>query len=109
MPDAWQDPSLPADRRAADLLARMTLEEKLAQLASAWPGSDAGDGEDVAPLQHAVNETVDLDAQIPYGLGQLTRPFGTAPVDPADGAAALACLQARIAAANRFAIPAVAH
>ncbi|MFE2427252.1 glycoside hydrolase family 3 N-terminal domain-containing protein [Streptomyces sp. NPDC059373] len=106
----WQDPTLPAVVRAADLLALMTLEEKLAQLYAVWPGSETSDaGEDVAPLQHEVSEQVDLDALLPYGLGQLTRSFGTAPIDPARGAAELARTQARIAAANRFGIPAVAH
>ncbi|MBO0517916.1 glycosyl hydrolase, partial [Streptomyces beijiangensis] len=76
----WQDPALPAPVRAADLLSRMTPQEKTAQLYSVWPGSTA-DGEDVAPLQHEVSEEVDLDALLPYGLGQLTRPFGTAPVE----------------------------
>ncbi|MDX6347359.1 MAG: beta-xylosidase [Streptomyces sp.] len=106
----WQDPTLPAGIRAADLLALMTLEEKLAQLYAVWPGSETSDaGEDVAPLQHEVSEHIDLDTLLPYGLGQLTRPFGTAPVEPATGAAELARTQARIAAANRFGIPAVAH
>ncbi|MES4901769.1 MULTISPECIES: glycoside hydrolase family 3 N-terminal domain-containing protein [unclassified Streptomyces] len=109
MPHPWQDTSLPAEDRAADLLSRMTLEEKLAQLAGVWPGSESTEGEDVAPLQHEVNEEVDLDALLPHGLGQLTRPFGTAPVDPGEGAAALARTQARVAAGNRFGIPAVAH
>jgi beta-xylosidase len=106
----WQDPTLPAGIRAADLLVLMTLEEKLAQLYAVWPGSETSDaGEDVAPLQHEVSEHIDLDTLLPYGLGQLTRPFGTAPVEPATGAAELARTQARIAAANRFGIPAVAH
>ena len=46
---------------------------------------------------------------LPQGLGQLTRPFGTAPVDPALGALSLLRTQRRIAAGNRFGIPAVAH
>ncbi|GAA2441141.1 beta-glucosidase family protein [Streptomyces macrosporus] len=104
----WQDTSRPVEERAADLLSRMTLEEKLAQLSSVWPGSEA-DGEDVAPLQHEVSEKVDLDALLPHGLGQLTRPFGTAPVEPAEGARALADFQTKVAAANRFGIPAIAH
>ena len=33
---AYRDPSLPVDERVADLLARMTIDEKLAQLGSAW-------------------------------------------------------------------------
>lgn len=105
----WQDTTLPASERAADLLARMTAREKLAQLHSVWPGSDAQESGDVAPLQHEVAEHVDLEALLPHGLGQLTRPFGTAPVEPAEGAARLAALQERVRAANRFGLPAVAH
>ncbi len=56
-----------------------------------------------------MEDPVDLDALLPTGLGQLTRPFGTVPVDPALGALSLARTQARIAASNRFRIPALAH
>ncbi|WP_175410860.1 glycoside hydrolase family 3 N-terminal domain-containing protein [Streptomyces sp. TRM64462] len=109
MAHPWQDTTLPARDRAAALLARMTLDEKIAQLHSVWPGSTADGGDDVAPLQHELSDDIDLDALLPYGLGQLTRPFGTAPVEPAEGAAHLAALQKRVAAANRFGVPAVAH
>jgi beta-xylosidase len=51
----------------------------------------------------------DWDELITHGLGQLTRPFGTAPVDPALGAQALARAQRRIVEAGRFGIPALAH
>ncbi|WP_329365296.1 glycoside hydrolase family 3 N-terminal domain-containing protein [Streptomyces sp. NBC_01483] len=109
MTDPWQDPALPAGVRAADLLARMTTEEKVAQLYSVWPGSNQTPGGDMAPLQHALSEDIDLARLLPHGLGQLTRPFGTAPVDPAEGAARLASLQERIRSANRFRLPALAH
>ncbi|MFD8217165.1 glycoside hydrolase family 3 N-terminal domain-containing protein [Streptomyces sp. NPDC059697] len=109
MTDPWQDPALPAGVRAADLLARMTTEEKVAQLYSVWPGSNQTPGGDMAPLQHALSEDIDLTRLLPHGLGQLTRPFGTAPVDPAEGAARLAALQERIRSANRFRLPALAH
>ncbi|WP_409056768.1 beta-glucosidase [Streptomyces sp. SYP-A7185] len=106
----WQDITLPAAERAADLLARMTAREKIAQLYGVWPGSDAQEQTgDVAPLQHEVAEHVDLEALLPHGLGQLTRPFGTAPVEPAEGAARLAAFQERVRAANRFGLPALAH
>lgn len=107
----WRDPALPADARVADLLARMTLEEKAAQLYGVWVGA-ATDGDGVAPLQRemtAVPFDHEWDELITRGLGQLTRSFGTAPVDPALGAQALARAQRRIAAAGRFGIPAVAH
>ncbi|WP_330306753.1 MULTISPECIES: glycoside hydrolase family 3 N-terminal domain-containing protein [unclassified Streptomyces] len=105
----WQDPALPAGVRAADLLARMTLQEKIAQLYSVWPGSNETPGGDMAPLQHALSEDIDLTELLPHGLGQLTRPFGTAPVAPAEGTARLASLQERVRSANRFGLPAVAH
>ena len=43
------------------------------------------------------------------GLGQLTRVFGSRPLEPGRGAAELARLQAQIIAASRFGIPAIAH
>ena len=107
----WQDTALPARIRAAALLSQMTLEEKLAQLVGIWPGSDnSAADEDVAPMQHELN-SVQQDPQslLPHGLGHLTRPFGTAPVDPTEGARTLADDQRRIAQANRFGIPAIAH
>ncbi|MFC1401059.1 MULTISPECIES: glycoside hydrolase family 3 N-terminal domain-containing protein [Streptacidiphilus] len=105
----WRDPSLPAGTRVSDLMARMTLEEKVAQLYGVWVGADA-EGGGVAPHMHDnLADPVDLDKLISTGLGQLTRPFGTAPVDPALGARSLARAQQRIADANRFGIPAVAH
>ncbi|MFJ9716685.1 glycoside hydrolase family 3 N-terminal domain-containing protein [Streptomyces sp. NPDC101213] len=110
----WRDPDLPAAVRVDDLLSRMTLEEKTAQLYGVWVGA-ATDGDGVAPHQHDMTADSPVDSAggwdelITRGLGQLTRPFGTAPVDPALGARALAGAQRRIAAASRFGIPAVAH
>jgi beta-xylosidase len=104
----WRDPALPAAARVDDLLARMTLEEKTAQLYGVWVGA-ATDGDGVAPLQREMTSDYDWDELITRGLGQLTRSFGTAPVDPELGAQALARAQRRIAAAGRFGIPAVAH
>ncbi|GKQ34328.1 glycoside hydrolase family 3 N-terminal domain-containing protein [Streptomyces sp. A012304] len=104
----WRDPALPAAARVDDLLARMTLEEKTAQLYGVWVGADT-DGDGVAPHQHDMTTDYDWDELITRGLGQLTRSFGTAPVDPALGKRALARAQRRIAEASRFGIPAVAH
>ncbi|MBK6017778.1 glycoside hydrolase family 3 N-terminal domain-containing protein, partial [Streptomyces sp. MBT53] len=104
----WRDPALPAAARVDDLLARMTLEEKSAQLYGVWVGADT-DGDGVAPLQREMTSDYDWEELITHGLGQLTRSFGTAPVDPELGAQALARAQRRIAAAGRFGIPAVAH
>ena len=108
--EAWQDPACPVEERVADLLGRMTLEEKLAQLGSVWMGA-SGDGGEVAPMQDQFfeHDSPPLDELIKNGMGQLTRVFGTRPVAPAAGMRALAGLQARVVAASRFGIPAVAH
>jgi beta-xylosidase len=108
--EAWRDPARPAGERVADLLGRMTLEEKIAQLGSIWMGA-SGDGDGVAPMQDQFfsYEQPPFDELIKNGLGQLTRVFGTRPVETAAGMGALASLQARVAAASRLGIPAVAH
>ncbi|MFD7389510.1 glycoside hydrolase family 3 N-terminal domain-containing protein [Streptomyces sp. NPDC059852] len=104
----WNDPTATVAARVDALVDAMTLEEKTAQLYGVWVGA-SDEGGEVAPHQHEMEEPVDLDALLPTGLGQLTRPFGTVPVDPALGALSLARTQARIAASNRFGIPALAH
>jgi len=108
--ESWRDPGCAVEERVADLLGRMTLEEKVAQLGSVWMGA-TGDGGDVAPMQDLFfsHDRPPLDELIKCGMGQLTRVFGTRPVAPAEGMRALAGLQARIMAASRFGIPAVAH
>jgi len=107
--EPWRDPSRPAAERVADLLGRMTLAEKLAQLGSVWIGA-SGDGDGVAPMQHEFSaELPPVEDLLRDGMGQLTRVFGSRPVAPAAGVLALAGLQQRIVAASRFGIPAMAH
>lgn len=105
----WRDPTAPVADRVAALIAAMTRSEKVSQLYGIWVGADSAGG-DVAPHQHDLSqEPVDFAEIIQDGLGQLTRPFGTAPVDPATGAASLAHSQRQIMARNRFGIPALVH
>ncbi|MCI2957521.1 glycoside hydrolase family 3 C-terminal domain-containing protein [Agromyces atrinae] len=106
--EPWRDPALPLGERVETLLAALTVEEKIAQLYGVWVGASA-DGGDVAPHQHDMSVDIDLDALLPRGLGQITRSFGTAPVDPAVGALSLASMQRRIASSSRLGIPAIAH
>ncbi|TDU03394.1 beta-glucosidase [Streptomyces sp. 846.5] len=104
----WSDPALPVDERVASLLAAMTLEEKLAQLGSVWPGVDSVIG-DVAPMQGVLAQDVDFEAATAEGIGHLTRPFGTKPVEPGVGAAQLADRQWDLVRRTRLGIPALAH
>jgi beta-glucosidase len=104
----WRDPLLSPAARADALIPLMTLEEKVAQLVGVWVGADpSGDG--VAPHQSDLVDGAPWSTVIRHGLGQLTRPFGTAPVDPVVGARSLATSQAEIVAASRFGIPAQVH
>ena len=107
--EPWRDPARSVDERVADLVGRMTLREKLGQLYGVWLGQSTSD-EQVAPFQHElVDDDLDWPELIKNGLGQLTRPFGSAPVDPAEGAERLVRLQREVMAAGRFGIPAVVH
>ncbi|ONI85124.1 glycosyl hydrolase [Saccharothrix sp. ALI-22-I] len=106
---AWQDVGLPVAERVEALVAAMTLDEKLAQLVGVWVGADPS-GAGVAPHQNDMTGDPVIWADvIASGLGQLTRPFGTKPVDPVAGARSLAASQQQVAAANRFGIPALVH
>ncbi|MGN9912148.1 glycoside hydrolase family 3 N-terminal domain-containing protein [Phytohabitans sp. LJ34] len=104
----WRDAKLSPAERAGALLPHMTLEEKIAQLVGVWVGADA-DGGGVAPHQADMTGDAPWSEMIRHGLGQLTRPFGTAPVDPVLGARSLAVSQAEIVANSRFGIPAQVH
>ncbi|GAA1763511.1 glycoside hydrolase family 3 N-terminal domain-containing protein [Luedemannella helvata] len=105
----WRDHTRPAAERVADLLGRMTLAEKIAQLYSVWVGVRA-DGDAVVPHQHELApSSYEWPDVIRDGLGQFTRPFGTAPTDPLEGARALERLQADVTTNSRHGIPAVVH
>lgn len=104
MTDLTTRPSTDVDA----LIAGMTLEQKVAQLYGVWVGANA-DGGDVAPNQHELTGDIDMDAIVPDGLGQVTRAFGTVPVDPALGALSLLRIQQRLLAESSTGIPAVAH
>jgi beta-glucosidase len=64
----YKDASQPVDRRVEDLLARMTLEEKTAQLITIWEHKDKIQTDDGAfsPAEASQN--------FPQGLGQIARP-----------------------------------
>lgn len=104
----WRDTRLSPAERAAALIPLMTLEEKVAQLAGVWAGAEAS-GEGVVPHRADSANGKPWSTVIRHGLGQLTRPFGTGPVDPAAGARSLAAAQAQIVASSRFGIPAQVH
>ena len=98
-----------ASPRVADLLSRMTLEEKAAQLVGYW--LDQG-GEVVAPMQNEMGRAgagdvlADVTAD---GIGHYTRVYGTRPVDAVERAAWLWDEQRRLKRDTRLGIPALVH
>ena len=78
MKDApYWDARLPVEQRVADLMARMTLEEKVAQLLTIWDSKEEiqGDGDVFDPAK--------ASAKFPNGIGQIARPSDRqGPVSP---------------------------
>jgi beta-glucosidase len=94
------------DARVLELLGRMTVQEKLAQIVGFW---EKEDGEVVAPLQGEFHGTSDLDEFSRHGLGHLTRPYGTRPVEPRERASWLWAFQRGLIKRTRLGIPAIVH
>lgn len=109
-PPAGPHPATAVERLSVEELVRqMTLEEKLAQLVGVWVNAST-EGNSVAPLQNEmVGDARSWEDVISAGLGQITRMYGTVPLEPLEGARRLAAAQEQIMAASRFRIPAQVH
>ena len=103
----YKNPRLPVERRVADLLSRMTLEEKVAQLTCLWgnrpqvnPQTDfATDRGDFSPEKAAV--------VMKYGIGQIARQRERK--DPRTGAKFANDVQKWLLENTRLGIPAILH
>ena len=71
----YRDASLPVDERVKDLLGRMTLEEKIAQVSAFWSKD---------PIADANGNFVPEKAKLamPHGIGQISRPSEVKPTSP---------------------------
>ncbi|MBY8871385.1 glycoside hydrolase family 3 C-terminal domain-containing protein [Micromonospora sp. PLK6-60] len=94
------------EARVRELLGRMTIEEKVAQLVGFW---EKEDGETVAPLQGEFGDVGRLEDFSRHGLGHLTRAYGTRPVDPVARASWLWKFQSDLVTGTRLGIPAIVH
>src|SRR6202171_1053515 len=103
----YKNPRLPVDQRVADLLSRMTLEEKVAQLLCLWTGRPqakpqtdfSADRGDFSPEQAA--------QVMKYGMGQIGRQRERK--DPRQGAIFANAVQKWLLENTRLGVPAILH
>jgi beta-glucosidase len=106
----YQDPARSIEERASDLLARMSFDEKAAQMHALWlllsedgehrpRQDDFTGGTDPAAVRKALG----------HGLGQISRALGSHGVEPLRGVRALNRLQKLLCEETRLGIPAISH
>ena len=96
----FTDPRVPVAERVADLLARMTVEEKVAQLGSAWV------------FQIADAEGLDqgrADDHMAHGIGHITRISGASSLTAQASAELANNVQRWLRERTRLGIPAIVH
>ncbi|MFK7858272.1 MAG: glycoside hydrolase family 3 N-terminal domain-containing protein [Granulosicoccus sp.] len=106
----YRNTDLSIEQRVTDLIGRLDIDEKIAQLHALWlvldedgnhqPRSDQFTG---SSNSEAVNQS------LKHGLGQITRPLGTRSVDPRSGVRALNRLQKYLIEETRWGIPVLSH
>jgi len=96
----YRNPSRPAAERSNDLLQRLTLEEKLAQITSVW----------VYELFEATQFSEQkARARIGHGIGQITRIGGASNSSPRQSAELANQIQRFLIGHTRLGIPALVH
>ncbi|MBC8728706.1 glycoside hydrolase family 3 N-terminal domain-containing protein [Paraburkholderia sp. UCT2] len=106
----YRNPAAAVEERVADLLARMTLDEKIAQLHAAWLKLSADGNHKARSIDFAQSANqITVDEILQHGLGQITRPLGTHTVDPKEGVRALNELQRKMVEDTRLGIPVMSH
>ena len=88
------------EKRANELLAQMTLDEKLAQIGSFWIYELQTDG--ALDWEKAARK-------LQHGIGQITRPAGASTLDPVSTANFSNRLQKLLREKTRLGIPAILH
>jgi beta-glucosidase len=96
----YRDPAHPIDRRVDDLLARMTLDEKLAQLGCVWSTQLVADDR-FSPAR--------AGELLAHGTGHITRIGAATGLRPAESAAFANEIQRFLIEQTRLGIPAIIH
>ncbi|MBS1807823.1 MAG: glycoside hydrolase family 3 C-terminal domain-containing protein [Acidobacteria bacterium] len=103
----YRNPNLPIERRVQDLLSRMTIEEKVAQMQTLWvrkpqekrPNGNMGDRGDFSAAEAAV--------VMKYGIGEIARQRER--TDARRGAMYANAVQKWLKENTRLGIPAILH
>jgi beta-glucosidase len=100
-PPVYLNPAYPGEQRLDDLLGRMTLDEKLAQLTSYWY-YELQDGHD-----HPAG--LKMRQLLRFGIGQISRVAGSSTLSPVQAARAGNAIQDFLVKNTRLGIPAILH
>jgi len=96
----YRDPGQPIAARVRDLLARMTVDEKIAQLGGVWSTSLVEDG--------GFSEAK-AAAALKEGAGHLTRVAGSTALGPRESAQLANAAQRFLVEKTRLGVPAIVH
>lgn len=99
-PPRFRDPGLDPQQRAEDLLSRLTLKEKLAQLSGCW----ARDLHDEHGFSHDR-----AAARLEAGIGHVTRIGGSTALEPQASATFANAIQGYLVEETPHGIPAIIH
>ena len=110
MTESYRNAALPIAERVKDLLGRMTLQEKIAQMHAFWLIlSEDGNHQVRGDGFIGKSDANTLQQRLKSGLGQITRPLGSHSVDAREGVRALNALQKFLVEETRLGIPAISH
>jgi len=96
----YRDPSLSVEARVEDLIARMTLDEKVAQLGCVWSTQLADEKGFCAEKARE---------RLRHGTGQVTRIAAATGLRPRENAAFMNAIQRHLLEETRLGIPALVH
>lgn len=96
----YRDPNACIEERVEDLLARMTLDEKLAQLTCLWSS---------AFISAGTFDPNTVTEKMPHGIGQVTRIGAATGLHPRESAVFMNAIQKATLEQTRLGIPVIVH
>ena len=103
----YKNPQLPVDQRVNDLLSRMTLEEKVAQLTCLWTNRPQAKAQTDFSTSRGEFSPEKAREVLKNGIGQIARQRER--LDPREGAIFANALQKWLIENTRLGIPAILH